>query len=160
MSVTGKLTVRQALQLAAERGADATVNDAVSENAHRILDLFVDLHAQLLREREVQLSVWANIPPDVARAVAVTGDAGWGRTAPMSATEIGQLVAQSVHTTEEFFSQPPGPKELIWLASTRDSDTVIAFVGTGPNSPLIAQALSGAWNLLRQHCLTAQGESP
>ena len=52
----GQLTVRQALQLAAERGADATVDDAVSENAHRILDLLVDLHAQLHTFRQTGIA--------------------------------------------------------------------------------------------------------
>ena len=47
-----KLTVKQALQLAAERDTDAFMEDMVHHNAHEILDLFVDLHAQLQQERE------------------------------------------------------------------------------------------------------------
>ena len=47
-----KLTVKQALQLAAERDTDAFMEDMVHHNAHEILDLFVDLHTQLQQERE------------------------------------------------------------------------------------------------------------
>ena len=49
-----KLTVKQALQLAAERDTDAFMEDMVHKNAHGILDLFVDLHTQLQQEREGQ----------------------------------------------------------------------------------------------------------
>jgi len=94
-------------------------------------------------EREV---VAKAIPPEIAELVLRIGKAEWGQTFAHDADGHGQHIAESVRKTDEHFGDR-GPQHMHGLYA-EGTETVICHTGTSPNSPTIAQALTGAWNWL------------
>lgn len=120
--------------------------------------LLLEARAELERLSALAVDEWANIPPEIAKLVATLGPVDWCATDPMTAAEHGQRMTESVQLTEQHFGVS-GRREMQWLC-VQGTDTVIAYVGTSPNSGVIARALAGAWNLLHEHCAAlAQAEA-
>ena len=115
-----------------------------------------EARAEIERLRTLAINEWANIPPEIVSIVTQLGPADWCATEPMTSTEHGQRMTESVQLTEQHFGVS-GRREMQWLC-VQGTDTVVAYVGTSPNSGVIARALAGAWNLLHEHCV-AQTEA-
>jgi hypothetical protein len=67
-------------------------------------------------------------------------------------------MTNSVQLTAEHYAQTePQPMQLLVIEGT---DTVLGYMGTSPNSPVIARAMTGAWNWLHEqsaHALAQAG---
>lgn len=101
---------------------------------------------------------WASVPADLAEVVNLIGPAEWAVTAPADADGHGRNVARSVRLTAEEFGQGNELQPMQMLCC-QGTDTVIGYLGTSPNSARIARAMTGAWNLLHQHCAARAGEA-
>jgi len=86
------------------------------------------------------------IPQDVLDLVQRIGRAEWGQTFAHDADGHADHVRESVKLTAENFGQTE-PQHMHGLF-VDGTETVICHTGTSPNSPAIAQALTGAWNWL------------
>lgn len=88
----------------------------------------------------------ASVPEDVAALVRSIGRAEWGSTPEHDADGHGAHVRDSVIATAEHFEQS-GPQKMHGLY-IEGTEVVICHTGTGPNSPQVARAMTGAWNYL------------
>lgn len=91
------------------------------------------------------------IPRDLAELVVHIGKAEWGSTPEHDADGHADHVRESVRITAEHFGQTE-PQKMHGLY-VEGTETVVCHTGTGPNSPQIARALTGAWNYLHERCV-------
>ncbi|KQR40778.1 hypothetical protein [Deinococcus sp. Leaf326] len=92
------------------------------------------------------------IPLDLAHVIVGIGDAKPQFTEALTAKQHGHLMTENVLLTAQRF-ELPDQREMHWVAVP--GDLALAFTGTSPNSPHVARALAGAWNLLRFHAQAA-----
>ncbi len=98
----------------------------------------------------------ASIPSAIRELVLSIGEAEWGQTFAHDAEGHAEHIAESVRKTAAHFGQTEDQHmHGLYLKGT---ETVICHTGTSPNSPKIAQAMTGAWNWLLAEC-QAQGMS-
>lgn len=90
------------------------------------------------------------IPSAIAELVLRLGKAEWGQTPAYDADGHAAHVADSVRITADYFDQS-GDQHMHGLY-LKGTETVLCHTGTSPNSPTIAQAMTGAWNWLYEQC--------
>lgn len=118
---------------------------------------FVAAERDALRARVAELEVGPLLPSEIATFVRMIGRVEWGATDAQDAASHGADVANSVRLTADHFKQE-GPQQLHGLY-VEGTHVVVCHTGTSPNTPGIAQALTGAWNLLHDRA-TAQASQP
>lgn len=119
---------------------------------------FARLEAVLRAQGEaVTAEPWRTIPQDIAQMVATTGRAEWADTEAQDAQGHGAAMTNSVQLTAANFGQTePQPMQLLVIEGT---DTVLGYMGTSPNSPVIARAMTGAWNWLHEQSVYALAQA-
>ncbi|MDP2047540.1 MAG: hypothetical protein Q8K33_01420 [Cypionkella sp.] len=85
-------------------------------------------------------------PDDVLALARRVGRGEWGQTDPKTAAEHAADMALTVEKTAAHFGQTePQPMNGVYIDGT---GIVICHTGTSPNSPEIARALTGLWNMI------------
>lgn len=118
----------------------------------------VEASAALRAQAEAEaVEPWRTIPLDIAQMVVATGRAQWADTEAQDAQGHGAAMTNSVQLTAETFGQTePQPMQLLVIEGT---DTVLGYMGTSPNSPVIARAMTGAWNWLHEQSAHALAQA-
>jgi len=91
------------------------------------------------------------IPSDIVEQVLRMGRAEWGATEELTSEGHLANLETTLRLTREHFNYADIPVKMhgLYLDGT---ETVLCHTGTSPNSPMNAQALTGAWNWLHDQC--------
>jgi len=104
--------------------------------------------------------VLSDIPRDIVEQVGKMGRAEWGATPELTSEGHLAHLENSLRLTREHFDYADIPVKMhgLYLDGT---ETILCHTGTSPNSPINAQALTGAWNWLHDLCVAiTQAEGP
>jgi hypothetical protein len=116
----------------------------------------------LARHRQASVPVQGEpvaIPPDIAEQVLRMGRAEWGATEELTSEGHLAHLETSLRLTREHFNYSDIPVKMhgLYLEGT---ETILCHTGTSPNSPINAQALTGAWNWLHDQCQGVSTHAP